>query len=318
MTSETDEFMTEDEFVELVLKVYEQLLLLPTTTYTNAELLQKVLDSGEMFRMQVTSDSSGTPFRQAFTRIGEEIDRRNVSTKNRRELDVRIREVLTNTIEKWKAAEKKSEIDKERTRMLPKEDMVRSLLADVAVADKQLLLAGLGYLVRDMDEYLSAAQPDYQQSVEAEKFLEVIGEMKDADKKEAAATSYAEFKRDESGPRGMAEEASRGRVDLSPLLTKKVVSKPATSAGRKFFNKFKKKLKVLICDEENGPYGQLRKGLISQAAVPTTIATTILSSGFSAHTVWYPLTIYVALLVAQAGLDAYCDKKSNPKMDRAA
>ncbi|MBI5646921.1 MAG: hypothetical protein HY962_08300 [Ignavibacteriae bacterium] len=194
--------------------------------------------------------------------------------------------------------------------MLVNEKKIRSILADIAHADKQLLTAGVGYLVRDMDEYLSSRSQDDIAGLNPTLFLEIVNEMKQAGRRDQTGQGYADFLADISGPRGISLNSSNIVLDMSALLENNQGKKLAAKVGRTFLKKFKKRLKSIICDEKIGPYGQLKNSVIGKAAVPTTIATTILTSGFTAANVWYPLAVYVALLIAQAGLDAYCDKKS--------
>jgi len=66
------------------------------------------------------------------------------------------------------------------------------------------------------------------------------------------------------------------------------------------------KFKDTICGKD-GPYEQFTKGLVGQAALPSSIASSILAAGFSVETVWYPLAVYLSLLLVKTGLKTYCE-----------
>ena len=54
-------------------------------------------------------------------------------------------------------------------------------------------------------------------------------------------------------------------------------------------------------------YVNIEKGLLGQADLPVAIASSILTAGFSAATFWYPLAVYLALLLMKTGLKTYCE-----------
>ena len=60
---------------------------------------------------------------------------------------------------------------------------------------------------------------------------------------------------------------------------------------------------------KDGPYEQFcnpDNKLVGQAQLPMTIAGSILTSGFSPATFWYPLAVYVGLLLSKTLLKTYC------------
>lgn len=148
---------------------------------------------------------------------------------------------------------------------------------------------------------------NYQQGLKS--FEKILDEVISSEKKTPAESTYEYLKQDESVPTGFAKAARSDSVDFSAILTPKVIHKAATSTGRKFLKKFMRNFKKVICEGSDSPYEKFKNSQVKQAALPTTIATTILTTSFSVDTFWYPLAVYLGLLITRAGLDTYCDKK---------
>lgn len=84
-------------------------------------------------------------------------------------------------------------------------------------------------------------------------------------------------------------------------------------AGKRLLLKFGDKFQAVICGKD-GPYKQFERGLLKQADLPITIVATILTAGFSLATFWYPLGVYVGLLLVKTGLKSYCEPaRSKPQ-----
>ena len=96
---------------------------------------------------------------------------------------------------------------------------------------------------------------------------------------------------------------------MSSLISPAIVHEWTFKPGKRLLVKFGVKFKDTICGAD-GPYEQFTNGLIGQAALPATIAAKILTVGFSAATFWYPLAVYVSVLLVKAGLKTYCEAKN--------
>jgi hypothetical protein len=78
-------------------------------------------------------------------------------------------------------------------------------------------------------------------------------------------------------------------------------------AGKSFFERFRSELRRAVCGK-NGPYEQLIKGIATKKDLPKLVAIAILSGvptlgGVAVTTV---IAAYLALLIIQSGLAAYC------------
>lgn len=95
--------------------------------------------------------------------------------------------------------------------------------------------------------------------------------------------------------------------DLTPLTDPNIEHEFFTEPGKRFLKKFGKKFKEVICGK-GGPYEQFTKGdgLLDQANLPVKIAAAILATGLTGA-FWYPLAIYLGLLITKTGLKTYCE-----------
>jgi hypothetical protein len=84
--------------------------------------------------------------------------------------------------------------------------------------------------------------------------------------------------------------------------------KRAKEAGRTFFERFQNELRHSVC-KKDGPYEQLIKGLASKKDLPKLVALAILSgaSTLGGVAVTTVMAAYMALLIINSGLAAYCD-----------
>ncbi len=253
-------------------------------------------------------------WRLAFSKLKEEVEGRRLSITARQGLENRLAQVISDLIDWHIELRRRQEIASVVTKLLPNDELIRWYLVQLVAADKRLLQAGLAVLAKDTDAYLSilpASKTDIEAEAlrsSAQPFQEVIAEVKATDPRSAPGSTFKDVEKDPALPSGVAKDADRkGRADVGPLLDKGIVKKATLSVGRKFLARFSKRLKSNICGPQ-GLYLALRKGQLAQAAVPTTLATTVLTAGFSAATLWYPLAVYLSLLILRTGLDVYCQE----------
>lgn len=168
--------------------------------------------------------------------------------------------------------------------------------------------AGFAVLCRDMYEYLPKLP-----SEDTNLFEEVLSSVIAEDQKisPCAAFPYTDldfpFKNLLAQlPKGMAASAVQGSPAIKQLGQPRIVHEWTLKPGKRLYDKFSSKFKETICGKD-GPYEQFTKGLFGQAQLPTTIATAILTVGFSAATFWYPLAVYITILLLKTGLKTYCE-----------
>jgi hypothetical protein len=182
---------------------------------------------------------------------------------------------------------------------------------DLRLEEKDLLLgqlyAGLAVLARDMHDHLAKHPRD-----DAEMFRALVQMVNTEDRARYGSGAFPEYDGHPVSllPKGLAAAADSGKPTVTPLADPRIVhewtSKPGKKLFDRFLQKFGRKLKETICGKD-GPYEQFNKGLLGQTALPTSIASTILTAGFSAATFWYPLAVYLSILLVKAGLKTYCE-----------
>ena len=167
--------------------------------------------------------------------------------------------------------------------------------------------AGLAALARDMDEYLAKHPRD-----DAALFKTVISLINTEERPRYGGGAFPTLdgQRVEILPTGLASAADSGRptVELlgNPAIVHEWMCKPGKKLLDRFLQKFGRKLKETICGKDS-PYEQFNKGLLGQADLPKTIAASILAVGFSPATFWYPLAVYLGILLVKTGLKTYCE-----------
>lgn len=161
--------------------------------------------------------------------------------------------------------------------------------------------SGLAVLARDMHIFLQENPRD-----DASIFEEVI---KSVNQEETyGAGSFPQY----SGlpvhqlPDTFVGFAELGHPNVDELGDADIVHEWTFKPGKRLFLKFGTKFKETVCGKD-GPYEQFERGLLNQASLPVTIAATVLKAGFSAATFWYPLGVYVGILLVKAGLKTYCE-----------
>jgi len=191
-------------------------------------------------------------------------------------------------------------IDKSQTKRLER------MAQELDGVDKQLLEAGLGVILKDTLQYLMTA-PRTDDSLFKELISQVIvDELKDKNTPPEWRLLYIDP--NDPVPTGIVAAAAQGKFNMKPLKHKGIIHEWTVYPAQKFLKRFQANLKKNICGK-GGPYMQFKNGLLGQAAMPTTIATTILTAGFSTATFWYPLAVYAGLLIVRSGLDTYCERE---------
>ena len=170
------------------------------------------------------------------------------------------------------------------------------------------IYAGLAVLSRDIHQYLSKNPRDdvslFEDVITAVSIVERqrynTGAFPYDDPQFLYKTELSQF------PSDLAAKAAGGKPTVVPLGDVNLRHEWTVKVGKKLFLKFGEKFKSVICGKD-GPYEQFEKGLLKQATLPTTIVSAILTAGFSTATFWYPLAIYITLLLIKTGLKTYCE-----------
>lgn len=176
--------------------------------------------------------------------------------------------------------------------------------------------AGLAVLARDMHQYL-AKHP----RGDAALFEEVVSLVNSEEGRLYGGSAFPNYGGlpVEKLPEKLASAAALGHPTVTPLGERDIVHewtfKPGKRLFARFLQKFGRKFKETICGKD-GPYEQFNKGLLGQAALPTTIAGTILTAGFSPATFWYPLAVYMSILLVKTGLKTYCEPEKSDDQPR--
>lgn len=168
------------------------------------------------------------------------------------------------------------------------------------------LYAGLAILTHDMHQYL--ARHNRNSRSDAALFKEVVALVNAEDRLiygDKAFPNYVGLPIAGASPQ-LAIAAAHGHPTVMPLGDRGIVHEWTFKPGKRLFIKFGAKFKEAICGED-GPYEQFNNNLLGQAALPSTIASAILLTGFSAATLWYPLAVYISILLIKTGLKTYCE-----------
>jgi len=163
--------------------------------------------------------------------------------------------------------------------------------------------AGLAVLARDMHHYL-AEHP----RADAAFFEQVVSLVHSEDSERYGGGAFPNYEGlpTDDLPQGFASAADAGQFIIAPLGDRAIVHEWTFKPGKRLFVKFCSKFNDTICGKD-GPYEQFTNGLVGQAALPTTIASAVLAVGFSAATFWYPLAVYLSILLVKTGLKTYCE-----------
>ena len=186
------------------------------------------------------------------------------------------------------------------------EDLILKMINQVDKLDENMLYSGLTVVAKDTAEYLAAKGITDDKSFD---FLENFEAVMKEEKKYWDQNSSPLFKSlSRAGlPSGFAGAAANGKAELSALTNPEIKHEWTYGPGRKFLEKFAQNFKDGICKGEKSIFHQSEKNLLGQSELPQKIVLWILSSGISAATFWYPLAVYIALLILKAGLKTYCE-----------
>jgi len=174
------------------------------------------------------------------------------------------------------------------------------------------LYAGLAVLARDM--YLYLAQYPRKDSALFKEVVSLVNTEEKAVYGSQAFPNYEGLPVDDL-PRQLASAAALGQPIVTPLGERDIVHEWTFKPGKRLFVKFGSKFKETICGRD-GPYEQFNNGLVGQSALPTTIASTVITASFSPATFWYPLAIYVSILLMKTGLKTYCESEEVHRRSR--
>lgn len=163
------------------------------------------------------------------------------------------------------------------------------------------LYAGLAVLVRDMN-HLIEENPKFENPL----FNEIVKPIIEDNRARYPKTTLFQSKTKVELPRGIAASSVDGRPNLQSLADSDIVHEWITKPGKQIFNGFGVKFHKMICGK-GGIYDQLRKGILPPALLAVEISKQILSEGFSAETLWYPLAVYIATIIARKTLEKYCE-----------
>lgn len=163
--------------------------------------------------------------------------------------------------------------------MMQHETELRELFKQIEDFDEYRLYSGLTIISKDIAEYIAtSAYPGEDKQL----FLEVYADALNVERDYWSKFGPQLFQPLETVklPRGFARAATEGRLDLTPLADRSIIHEWPAKPGKELFEKFKVKFKETICGKD-GPYEKFVNGLVGQADLPITIASTVLSAGFS-------------------------------------
>lgn len=121
--------MIQREFVGKVIRSYKDLLSHLENKCLDIRILNRMLNNDTLFDIGVENESECTPYRHAFIQLKRKV--RKLPAKDQAIIEKRIRQVIRKTIDEWQKHQRCQDIDGERTKMLVKEELIRSILADL-------------------------------------------------------------------------------------------------------------------------------------------------------------------------------------------
>ena len=170
------------------------------------------------------------------------------------------------------------------------------------VLENGQIYAGLSVLTRDMYSYLKSHPQDDATLIE-DIVHQVFAEETYGDQ---SFPKYVGLPY-ETLPTQFASVAAAGQPNITDLGSRDIVHEWTVKPGKRLFLKFRAKFKETICGK-NGPYEMFQDNL-GQSDLPKKIVEAILLSGvISPATFWYPLAVYIAILLVKTGLKTYCEE----------
>jgi hypothetical protein len=106
----------------------------------------------------------------------------------------------------------------------------------------------------------------------------------------------------------LSSAAALGQPTVAALGGQDVIHEWTFKPGKKLFVRFLQKsgarvIETVFC--KDGPYEQFKKGLLDRNALSMTIASAILTESFSPQVFWYPLAVYLGLLLYKTSTRAF-------------
>ncbi len=184
------------------------------------------------------------------------------------------------------------------------EALINSLTLEVPqTTDRKLLYAGLAVLSRDIFYYLQDNPRD--DSSWFDDVIERISGEEIATFDDGAFPYYDSHDTDQL-PSGLAEAAAAGRFTFAPLLDGAIdhewTSHPGELLQRRFLVRLGTSWKQAVGGAD-GPYETTQKGDAGPHVLAMKLTATVLdSAGLSEGPFWYPIAVYVGLILSQTGL----------------
>jgi len=188
------------------------------------------------------------------------------------------------------------------------QEQIQKMINQVEHLNDDMLYSGLTILAKDINEYKGESRSMKDEGLPS--FYEVFNATMGEERSywEVHGNNLFVPLADQQQPHGFARLAEeQNQFDLSPLTAASIHHEWFNIPGRKMFRQFADKFRDTIC-EKGGPRDQF-KGFVQKNKLPAALTTAILSGGFTVAAFWYPIAVYVGLLIARTGLDVYCEPK---------
>jgi hypothetical protein len=174
--------------------------------------------------------------------------------------------------------------------------------------------AGLAVLCRDMHRYLEQHSRD-----DASWFVAITQEVNAEDEIEFGKRAFPTYEFDQGSepheweavrtlPSNLTAQAAVGDPTLAPLFDPSVslVHEWTVGPGQKLKSKLLSKCRDVVCGP-GGPYRTLETEQPGKQ-IPVRVTEAILAAGMiTTGNFWYPLAVYLGILVTRIGLKTYCE-----------
>jgi len=161
--------------------------------------------------------------------------------------------------------------------------------------------AGLAVLIRDMDQYLKKRKRRDDGAI----FERILQPLIKINKENYPAQTIFRPRPQTELPGGFAKAAAKGEPMVKGLDDPTIVHEWTVKPGKQFFLTLAGELKEIICKAHKEAMDGLRDPRV-------VVAVSMLCSGFSPDTFWYPLVAFLAVLIVIRGLDSFCDDALAP------
>lgn len=179
-------------------------------------------------------------------------------------------------------------------------ELLIQISEQIESAEKIQMDSGFGVLVKDYAHYL-----EINPRKDAALFTKIYKEFSNEETASYGGSEYFRPAGETGIPSGFAQEAVSAIFELENLRGPSIIHEWTSIPGQRILRLFAAEFKNVICGP-GGPYEQFNNNLLGQASLPATIASSILVAGFSVATFWYPIAVYIGLLITKAGLATYC------------